>query len=248
MKSQVVYDFSDGSLDPRKLRATSYKFNKTTNLPKPSSASVEAKHELRKSESLHVFVKAVSINPNSTSKVPYASKSNLTPSELKGLKSLQKRVAEGSIVVCESDKSAKLCVLSKEQYLAAGFEHCKNDLEVSTTDVKRLQKYVSANVEWLHEIFNTGSFWNHESRIISSSLDEGSQVVTLRLLLKDHKPYDPKTNRVIPSRPVVNGSAGFNCHLSEILSMILGPVSKEAIGSEINSTSDLLSIIDNINK
>ena len=46
---------------------------------------------------------------------------------------------------------------------------------------------------------------------------------------------------------MVNGSAGFNCHLSEILSLILGPVAKESTGSEINSTNDLLSIIENVN-
>ena len=168
-KSQLVYDFSEGVLDPTKLRATNYKFNRSSNLPKPSSATVEAKHELRKSESLQIFDKTVSINPKSKSKVPFACKSNLNSNELKGLKSLQKKVAAGDLVVCESDKSAKLCVLTKEQYLAAGFEHCKDDLEVSAVDVKRLQRYVNAHVEWLHEIFDTGSFWNHEDRIIIRS-------------------------------------------------------------------------------
>ena len=67
----------------------------------------------------------------------------------------------------------------------------------------------------------------------------------MRLLLKDHKPWDP--SQVIPSRPVVNGSAGFNCHLSEVLSLILGPVAKESLGSEINSTNDLLSTIEKVN-
>ena len=157
-RSQLVYDFTEGSLDPRRLKATDYRFNKSITLPRPSSPAVEAKHELRKSESLLVFDKLVSTKHNSKSKTPFACKSNLSPSELRCLKSLQKRVADGSIVICESDKSAKLCVLSKEQYIAAGLEHCKNDLEVSGTDVKRLQTYVNANVQWLHEIFCSGSF------------------------------------------------------------------------------------------
>ena len=245
-RAQLVYDFTEGSLDPGRLKATDYKFNKSTNLPKPSSADVEAKHDLRKKESLAIFDKVVS-NPSSKSKTPYACKSNLTPSELRGLKSLQKRVADGSIVVCESDKSVRVCVMSREQYLAAGFEHCKKDLEVSHTEVKRLQKYVNANVEWMHEIFGSGSFWGHEERIISSSNDAGSQVAPLRLLIKDHKQYNPASDKVIPTRPVVNGKGGFNCHLSELLSMILGPVAKESMGSEINSTGDLLSIIENVN-
>jgi len=246
-RSQLVYDFADGSVDPRRLKATDYKFNKSTNLPKPSPADIEAKHELRKNESLSIFDKIVSTNPSTKSKTPYSCKSNLSPSELRGLKSLQKRVADGNLVVCESDKSAKLCVLSKQQYLAAGLEHCKKDFEVSPTEVKRLQKYVNANVEWLHEIFGSGAHWGHEDRIINSSTDSGSQVAPLRLLIKDHKEYDPSKDDVLPTRPVVNGKGGFNCHLSEILSMILGPVAKESAGSEINSTGDLLSIIESVN-
>ena len=198
-RSQLVYDFTEGSLEPRRLKATDYRFNRSVTLPKPSPATIEAKHELRKSESLLVFDKLVSTKQNSNSVTPFACKSNLSPSELRGLKSLQKRVASGNIVICESDKSAKLCVLSKEQYIAAGLEHCKNDLEVSSTDVKRLQTYVNANVQWLHEIFGSGSFWNHEGRIIASSNDQGSQVAPLRLLLKDHKPWNADSGEVIPS-------------------------------------------------
>ena len=53
--------------------------------------------------------------------------------------------------------------------------------------------------------------------------------------------------KAIPTRPVINGKGGFNSHLSEVLSMIVGPISKEASGNEINSTADLLAGIDSIN-
>ena len=45
----------------------------------------------------------------------------------------------------------------------------------------------------------------------------------------------------------MNGRSGYNSHLSEILSMVLGPVAKEASGHEINSTGDLLSKVDSMN-
>ena len=128
--------------------------------------------------------------------------------ELKGLKSLKSKVANGSIVICESDKSSKLCVIFKKQYIASGKECCKNDLKISFTDLNRLQKYINANVEWIHEILETGYFWGHEERIKASSADLGAQAAPLRFLLKDHKPYDMDSNEPIPSRPVVNGSAG----------------------------------------
>ena len=247
-RSQLVFDFCEGSVDPGRLRATDYKFNRSTNLPKPSSAELEAKHELRKMESLKIFNKAVSTNSKSSSNTPLPCRSNLSPGELRGLKSLQKRVASGEIVICESDKSARLCVLSRNQYIESGNAHCKKDLEISLTDVKRLQKHVNAHVEWLHEILGTGSFWGHEDRIRTSSLDLGCQAAPLRLLLKDHKPWNPVSGKEIPSRPVVNAKAGYNCHLSEVLSLILGPVAKEAAGCEFNSTGDLLSKINDINE
>ena len=119
------------------------------------------------------------------------------------------------MVICESDKSSKLCVLSRDQYIKAGLEHCKGDLEISLTDVKRLQKYVNANVDWLHDIFATGEFWGHQDRIKNSCTDLGAQAAPLRLLIKDHKEYDPSSGKAIPTRPVVNGKGGFNSHLSE---------------------------------
>ena len=251
-KSQLVYDFESKNLNPNRLRATNYRYNKTTTLPKPQTADLELKHELRKSECLKVFDKLTSDPPNikkgsKSSKItPFACKSNLNDKELEGLKSLQKRVSMGEIVICESDKSAKLCVLSKQQYLASGIEHCRKDLEISLHDVARLQKYVNSNVEWLHDILGTGSFWGHQDRIRTSSIDFGAQAAPLRLLLKDHKPWSKDSGKPIPSRPVVNGKAGYNNHLSELLSMILGPVAKEANGSEINSTADLLSKIHSV--
>ena len=78
-------------------------------------------------------------------------------------------------------------------------------------------------------------------------MDQGAQAAPLRLLLKDHKEWSNSSGKEIPSRPVVNGQSGYNNHLSEILSLILGPVAREAQGSEINSTGDLLSNIQDMN-
>ena len=47
-------------------------------------------------------------------------KDNLSMGEKRGLKSLRKRVADGEIVVCQTDKSGMFCVLPREQYMEAG--------------------------------------------------------------------------------------------------------------------------------
>ena len=107
---------------------------------------------------------------------------------------------------------------------------------------------MNAHVDWLNDIFGTGSHWGHQDRIKASSSDLGAQAAPLRLLLKDHKTWDKNSGNVIPSRPVVNGKSGYNSHLSEILSLIVGPIAKEAQGSEINSTGDLLSKVKSVNE
>ena len=118
---------------------------------------------------------------------------------------------------------------------------------MNITEVTRLQKYVNSHVNWLHEILGTGEYWNHSERIKHSSSDEGSQVAPLRLMIKDHKSWVEDSGKPPPSCPVCNGKAEFNCHLSELLSVIYGPVVQEASGAEINSTNDLLSSINALN-
>ena len=134
-------------------------------------------------------------------------------------------------------------MLFREQYLSSGLVHCNKDLEVNITEVTRLQKFVNSHVNWLHEILGTGEYWNHSDRIEDSSSDEGSQVAPLRLMIKDHKSWVEYLGTPPPSRPVCNGKAGFNCHLSELLSMILGPVAQEASGADINNTNDFISTL-----
>ena len=62
--------------------------------------------------------------------------------------------------------------------------------------------------------------------------------------MKDQKGWVEDSDKPPPSRPVCNGKAEFNCYLSELLSVIYGPVAQEASGAEINSTNYLLSSIN----
>ena len=54
---------------------------------------------------------------------------NLSDSEKKGLKSLKKRVREGELVITTTDKSGRMAVLSREQYIEAGEEHTSKDMQ-----------------------------------------------------------------------------------------------------------------------
>ena len=54
---------------------------------------------------------------------------NLTMSEKKGIQKLRKRIKEEEIVVLKTDKSGKLVVANKENYLKMGMSKIKEDRE-----------------------------------------------------------------------------------------------------------------------
>ena len=54
-----------------------------------------------------------------------------TKAEANGLKKLQKRAKEGSLVVVKTDKSDRFSVMLMAEYERAGTVHTKNDVEVT---------------------------------------------------------------------------------------------------------------------
>ena len=55
---------------------------------------------------------------------------NLTEEEKYGLRCLQKMIKNQDIVILETDKSGKLCVVSWEEYTRMGREHTGRDQEI----------------------------------------------------------------------------------------------------------------------
>jgi len=124
------------------------------------------------------------------------------------MKSLQKRVLNKEIIITETDKSRRFCVLKYDQYLASGMKHTKNDMIVTCEQVKVLQKCVNDHSKWLRRIFGLGSCWGHEERIGNNMTDKGEVVAPLYLLVKDHKGWSVSDGSPPPSRPVCSGNVG----------------------------------------
>ena len=247
-KSSLIYDKASKSLDMGKLRATEYKFNKFVCLPKAENVEREALHEVRRNKMVELFEKATANkNKKADSKKDSNVESNLSKAEQEGLKSLQKRVKNREIVVTETDKSRRFCVLTVEQYLASGRKHTKNDKVISYDDLHNVQKTVNDHGTWLRQIFGIGNNWNHAERISHSMTDRGEVVAPLYLLIKDHKGWSFEDGTPPPSRPVCSGNQGFNRHLSEVLSMVLEPVGHALGGPDIDSTGGLLNRINEVN-
>ena len=269
---KMVYDFKTRSHNLGNLKATDYKYNKMLYMPDPDSSDKENLHQFRRSECNRIYLKAkksvapktsTNFNPKTSSKDSRANvsndynkmtgaltnpESNLSKDELGGLKTLRHKIKSGQLIIADTDKSKRFAALTPQQYIASGEVHTKNDIEIGAEKVKRIQNYVNDHVWWLKESSNIGSNWSHESRMTKNLKDQGEQVCLMTLLLKDHKVWTEDSGKPIPSRPVISGNNGLNCHLSELISLVIEPISFEHSGNEVDSTDDLIEAINKLNE
>ena len=61
---------------------------------------------------------------------------NLTEEEQRGLKRLQKRIEKEDLVVMKTDKSGKMSITRKEEYLEMGREHTVGDKIVGRDKIR----------------------------------------------------------------------------------------------------------------
>ena len=107
--------------------------------------------------------------------------------------------------------------MSRKQYIDSGMSHVAKDLQIEPHQVKKIQKSVNDHVYWAKEILQCGKNWDHFDRMSANLKDEGEQVCSMTLLVKDHKKWIPNAKEFPPSRPVISGNNGLNCHLSELV-------------------------------
>ena len=61
--------------------------------------------------------------------------SNLTAQERKGLRSLEKRKNESEIVITMTDKSTKLCIMKREEYMKLEEANVGKDKEIIREEI-----------------------------------------------------------------------------------------------------------------
>ena len=140
---------------------------------------------------------------------------NLTKTEKDGLFSIRKRMKEGEIVVVKTDKSSKLVLMKREDYLKIGETDCKEDKLLSRTYVKRIQKKMNEHVRMLSKSFNIGENHKHLTRISKSKLNKSENTAPKYFLYKDHK------KEKLQFRPVVSGCSSDTIGMSNLLSDIV---------------------------
>ena len=122
-----MFDQEEMEIDYRKRRATACKHNTNVVLPGPLSPGQEQEIECRRVEWGKIFDTFMMEFTDEDG----VQENNLTEEEARGLKKLQKRVKDGSLVVVRTDKSGRFSVMSMEEYERAGAVHTRNDVEVN---------------------------------------------------------------------------------------------------------------------
>ena len=172
---------------------------------------------------------------------------NLLKSECAAMKSLKKKIKAGSLIISQTDKSARFAVLTRNQYLDSGKEHTKKDKKITWRDVGHLQTKVNNHVWWIAQILQYSES-KDSKRMLKNLVNHSLEVPDMALLIKDHKPWQESSGTPVPSRPVVSGNKGVNTHLSEIIAELLEPLVFKLGGGEVSSTEEALYLIDDLNK
>ena len=236
-KNRMIFDPTEKVFDNRKKRATDLKECARVTLPRPLSPDEESKLEVRKRIQKETFEKFRRENTNKRGE----QKSNLTPEEKVGLKSLQKRIKSEEIIVLKTDKSGRFIVTTPEKYVEMGREHTKKDTEIEWNKVKEMERRVQQHTGAWEQIWRSGEDHNHQDRIIRSRATRSGHQANLTLLYKDHKTGDK-------TRPVASGNESYNQGLSNAISEVMESVAR-AIDSpySVISSEDLLARVHKFN-
>ena len=107
---------------------------------------MEAFLEVRRAEASKIFDECMHLlghNKNNKDVIE-----NLTDEEKKDIKNIQKKVKNGEYVVCQTDKSGRFAVLTRQQYLDAGREHTMKDEEIDIHENADIEKTLNGHLKW----------------------------------------------------------------------------------------------------
>ena len=88
-------------------------------------------------------------------------RSNLTPSEMRGLRKIRKRIAGHDILVLKTDKSGKLAVIDRDLYTKLGLEQCKNDRKIDRESIRTIERRINDQSRFWSKMINSGKNHNH---------------------------------------------------------------------------------------
>ena len=237
-QTRQIYNPTTRTFDDRRRRVTDLKECSRVTLPRQLNIENEALIEMRRGTNGQIYEKYRKEECNQKGEV----KGNLTEDEKDGLKSLQRRMKSQEIIILKTDKSGKLCVTNREEYLRMGKDHTEKDIEVDRKQVIEIEKQLNGHVFFWSKVWGSGDDHGHRGRIIDSKIVSSEQLASMYLMYKDHK-IGRKT------RPVVTGCNSNTRGFSNCVSDLLESVNKaNETPYEAISTEDTLAKVEEYNK
>ena len=133
--TRIPYNLDDDTVSCSRRKATDFPQNARVELPDAVKKTEESEILQRSNLILETYSEYKKSNCNSKGD----QRSNLSHKQRLGLQSLKKKVKEKSIIVCKTDKSGKLAVVSPEIYKELGQVHIKDDKPIEYKDAKKIQ-------------------------------------------------------------------------------------------------------------
>ena len=172
---------------------------------------------------------------------------NLTEAERRGFNILNKRIENEEVVVTPTDKSSRFAILTHDQYLQAGDVHTRKDTPISWEEVRYIKNQVNSHMWWYCKMWSYCKNTDPE-RMLNNVTVSGIDLPEMSLLVKDHKSWSVDSGEPVPTRPVMSGNCTVNTHLSELISELIEPVVLEYEGAEVQSSEEVLALIDDLNE
>ena len=230
-RTRQTFDPIGKIYDDRKRRVTDLQECNRVTLPKPLPVSEEALIEMRREIHSRIFKDHREEFTNNGEQ-----RSNLTDIEIRGLRSLLRRMRLGELIIMKTDKSGKFCIVSVEDYLKMGEVHVKKDQIIGREEMIEIEKTLNGHAMSWCKIWGTGAAHKHEERVMSSKTTRSENRASLYLMYKDHKKEPGKT------RPVVTGCTSNTRGLSNSVSNFLEAVANcNTSNFESISDEDMLS-------
>ena len=238
------YNANTKTMNIKTMQVTSLPFNPGVRMP----WALEEKEEVKLAKFRTEVMEAVKGMKKIETKW-----SNLSVEERSGLMSLKKRVKEGDIVCCITDKSGRWSCDTRENYLEA----CMNELEdqektpeITLEEHENGEKELNCHAAALLRMMGleAGEDDEGESRLRLATQAKGTGLAPFYGLRKDHKEVPPdKVDKGPQVRPICGAEECSTKRVSYILCQVLTPLVVRG-STQCDSTDELLREIEVVNK
>ena len=219
-------------------KVTDLPTNRFVKLPDPLQNCEEAKLLSFRTEMMETTRKFMSQNCREDGSQRW----NVSSQQKEGLVSLKRRIKEEDLVAMESDKSKRMTLMTKSNYIESTQPLISEDVVISVEEQHQLERSLNGHTLQLARTFLLCFNQGDVKRIKSALTNEDIEPTPLRAVRKDHKEV-PEHLRTFgpPSRPIGDGNNAPDSQISWILANICQKAADSLASQyECTSTEDML--------